>query len=91
MKGMTGFPVTRLLFASLKYFNQHERTCCTVRAVQFERAIKRPPKRFTVNKVVFVCGVKDQLYGRRLIRARMPGMERWSGDYFQNGFPIADS
>lgn len=64
MKGMTGFPVTLLLlFVSLKYFNQHERTCRTVRAVQFEKAIQRPPNRFTANKIVFVCSVKDQIYG----------------------------
>lgn len=87
MKGMTGFPVTLLLlFVSLKYFNQHERTCRTVRALQFEKAIQRPPNRFTANKVVFVCDVKDQIYGRWLIRARMPSIERWLGDYFPNGF-----
>ena len=65
MKGMTGFPVTLLLlFISLEYFNQHERTCRTVRAMQSEKVIQRPPNRFAANKVVFVCGVKDQIYGR---------------------------
>lgn len=64
MKEMTEFPVTLLLlFVSLKYFNQHERTCRTVRAMQSEKAIQRPPNRFAANKVVFVCGVKDQIYG----------------------------
>ena len=65
MKGMTGFLVTLLLlFVSLKYFNQHERTCRAVRAMQFEKAIQRLPNRFAANKVVFVGGVKDQIYGR---------------------------
>lgn len=65
MKEMTGFPVTLLLlFVSLKYFNQHERGCCPVRAGQFEKSVLRPPNRITTNKVAFVSCVKNQLYGR---------------------------
>lgn len=64
MKGASGFPVPLLLlFVSLRYFNQHERTHCSARAVQFEKAISRLPDRFATNKVVLVRGVKDQIHG----------------------------
>lgn len=69
MKEGREVPVTlSLLFVSLRYFNQHERTCCTGRAVQFEKAISRLPNRFATNKVELVRGVKDQICGSRLRR-----------------------
>lgn len=62
---------------SLWYFNQHERTYCTPRAVQFEKAISRLPNRFATYKVVLVCGVKDQICGSRL---RGAACQAWSDD-----------